>query len=226
MAQPPGTPHPHSRPDHRDQWQRESDWIWRSSKKNLYRHHPHHPYPYPPVTYGGSGYMPFYPFLYPSPYGPHDPYGPTLYDPGCPRGQHSVPPAAGTGAAGEVPSAQLDAPSPERGRVDPGSRRYVSRWQRSGRGYIHVYGWEWTANGVPQQHLNRAYVDRSELADPMMLETVPSGETAEPTTGNHHPEPGQAVQDRGRVDSLFQSLDLNGDGKLSPEEFRASGDRR
>lgn len=209
-------------PDFRDDWMKESDWIWRD---RLPRHDPYyrpyqsnHPYSNWPVPFHSSGWGSFLPYHYPMPYGVQDPHRPSNCDPNCRTGQPAAPPTT-TVPANDPAAAPSLAPSPDDGRVDPGSRRYVSRWQRSGRGYIHVYGWEWTSNGVLKQKLNKELVDRSELADPMMLEAVPAREVpADPPD-----DVTNGARDESNVDqkSLFDLLDTNGDGQITPEELRA-----
>jgi len=115
-----------------------------------------------------------------------------------------------------MPPPQTDTTTARTGPVDPGSRRYVNRWQRSGRGYIHVFGWEWTSNGVKQQDLHRVFIDRSELADPRTLESVPAAPPDEAVERSND-RPGTS-QD-GHTDAWFKSLDADGDGTVSREEF-------
>ncbi len=219
-AQPaPGIPNPWHDP--RDDWMKESDWIWRSSRKHQYPHHSMHPNTHWPVPFYGSGSWGHNPYPYPMPYGVNAPYRPSLYDPAYPTGQPMAPPAAGLPVEDPMAKPTSLAPLPEDGRVDPGSRRYVSRWQKSGRGYIHVYGWEWTSNGVLKQKLDNEFVDRSELADPMMLdlEAVPArGGPADPEGNQRNTARAESGDP---ANSLFDSLDTNGDGQISTEEFRA-----
>jgi hypothetical protein len=213
-AQPAGPPGGH--PDRRSEWQRQSDWIWRSSRQNQYRHRSNPVGPHWGAPWYGSGSTPVYPFGWGGSFGP---MVPPMWDPGFVHGQQAPPPG-GTDPYGLVPPPQVDAESARTGPVDPGSRRYVNRWQRSGRGYIHVFGWEWTSNGVKQQQLHRVFIDRNELADPMMLESVPAAPPDAPHNGsdNGSDKGSRAAQER-HTDAWFKSLDADGDGTVSREEF-------
>jgi hypothetical protein len=81
-----------------------------------------------------------------------------------------------------------------------------------------VFGWEWTSNGVKQQDLHRAYIDRNELADPVMLESVPAVPPEPDEAGDGSTDHSRA-SDNGHADAWFKSLDADGDGTVSREEF-------
>ncbi len=229
-AQPAGGVRPGRRPDHRDDWMRESDWIWRSSRNNHHDrdrggHRDNLPVPVPV-----GGFAPYYQFGWGAGMGPGAAMGPMGPWDASARFGPNVPALGGPASAGGVVGdravvADDQVTAAERGPVDPGTRRYVSRWQRSGRGYVHVFGWQWKSNGVPKHNLRHEFVDRSEMTDSALFEAVPPG-PSEPDEPEAPPEASEKETDaEPHADSLFRTLDTDGDGTISADEFRASRQR-